>query len=104
MFLRTAQQPESLRRLARLLDYRPRPGVAALAGSRLHARRRHQTVLIPIGLRVQSMPAQNQQPQTYETLQAITADARFNRLRIFPQPDAGQSAAARLFRSHPRPA
>src|SRR5262245_4751356 len=30
-FLRTAQQPESIRRIARLLDYRPRPGVAALA-------------------------------------------------------------------------
>jgi uncharacterized phage protein gp47/JayE len=85
MFLRTAQQPESLRRLARLLDYRPRPGVAALAdlAFTLDA---GKTVQIPVGLRVQSMPAQNQQPQTYETLQPITADARFNRLRIYPQP------------------
>jgi uncharacterized phage protein gp47/JayE len=85
VFLRTAQQPESLRRLARLLDYRPRPGVAALANLAFTLDA-GKTVQIPVGLRVQSMPAQNQQPQTYETLQAITADARFNRLRIFPQP------------------
>jgi len=85
VFLRTAQQPETLRRLARLLDYRPRPGVAALAdlAFTLDA---GKTVQIPVGLRVQSVPAQNQQPQTFETLQAIKADARFNRLRIFPQP------------------
>ena len=85
VFLRTAQQPASLRRLARLLDYRPQPGVAALAilAFTLDA---GTAVQIPIGLRVQSMPTQNQQPQTYETLQAITADARFNRLRIFPPP------------------
>jgi uncharacterized phage protein gp47/JayE len=85
VFLRTAQQPQSLRRLARLLDYWPQPGVAALArlAFTLDA---GATVQIPIGLRVQSMPTQNQQAQTYETVQAITADARFNRLRIFPQP------------------
>jgi uncharacterized phage protein gp47/JayE len=84
-FLRTAQQPESLRRLARMLDYRPRPGVAALADLAFTVDA-GKTVEIPVGLRVQSIPAQNQQPQTYETLQAITADARFNRLRIFPEP------------------
>jgi uncharacterized phage protein gp47/JayE len=85
VFLRTAQQPESLRRLARLLDYRPRPGVAALADLAFMLEA-GKTTQIPVGLRVQSVPAQNQQPQTYETLQAITADARFNRLRIFPKP------------------
>jgi uncharacterized phage protein gp47/JayE len=85
LFLRTAHRPESLRRLVRLLDYRPRPGVAALAdlAFTLDA---GKTVQIPVGLRVQSVPAQGQQPQTFETLQAITADARFNRLRVFPQP------------------
>jgi uncharacterized phage protein gp47/JayE len=85
VFLRTAQQPESLRRLARLLDYRPRPGVAALAqlAFTLDA---GKAVQLPAGLRVQSVPSQGEQPQTFETLQAITADARFNRLRIFPQP------------------
>ena len=86
-YLRTAQQSESLRRLARLLDYRPRPGVAALADLAFTLQS-GKTVQIPVGLRVQSVPAQNQQPQTYETLRAINADARFNRLRIFPKPEA----------------
>ena len=87
VFLRTAQRPESLLRLARLLDYRARPGVAALAdlAFTLDA---GKTVQIPVGLRVQSVPGQNQQPQTFETLEAISADARFNRLRIFPKPTA----------------
>jgi uncharacterized phage protein gp47/JayE len=85
MFLRTAQQQTSLRRLAGLLGYNPRPGVAALAdlaftadsGKIIHA---------PAGLRVQSAPAQNQQPQTYETLEPSTVDWRLNRLRVFPKP------------------
>ena len=85
VFLRTAVQPESLRRLARLLDYHPRPGVAALADLvfTLDAGKAAQ---IPVGLRVQSVPAQDQQPQTYETLESVNADSRFNRLRVFPKP------------------
>jgi hypothetical protein len=45
-----------------------------------------KVIPVPIGLRVQSAPAQNQQPQTFETLEAATADWRFNSLRIYPQP------------------
>jgi uncharacterized phage protein gp47/JayE len=84
-FLRTATQQASLVRLARLLDYRLRPGVAATTelAFTLDA---GKTVPVPIGLRVQSIPAQNQQPQTYQVLEAIEADARFNQLRIFPHP------------------
>ena len=37
---------------------------------------------------MQSVPAQNQQPQIFETLEAALLDSRFNRLRIFPQPTA----------------
>ena len=62
VFLRTAQQPESLRRMARLLDYRPRPGVAALA-QLAFALDAGTTAQIPVGLRVQSVPTQGQQPQ-----------------------------------------
>src|SRR5271157_2033982 len=87
VFLRTAQQAPSLRRLARLLDYSPRPGVAALADLAFTLDP-GRTVQVPVGLRVQSVPAQNQQPQNYETLEAVALDARFNRLRIFPQPMA----------------
>jgi uncharacterized phage protein gp47/JayE len=87
VFLRTAQQAQSLRRLARLLDYSPRPGVAALADLAFTLDP-GKTVQVPIGLRVQSVPAQNQQPQNYETMEAVALDARFNRLRIYPQPMA----------------
>jgi uncharacterized phage protein gp47/JayE len=85
VFLRTAQQPQSLRRLAALLGYNPRPGVAALAELAFTADT-GKTIQVPVGLRVQSAPAQNQQPQTFETLEAATVDWRLNNLRIFPQP------------------
>lgn len=85
VFLRTAQQPQSLRRLAGLLGYNPRPGVAALADLAFSADLA-KIVQVPLGLRVQSLPAQDQLPQTFETLQPATVDARFNRLRIYPQP------------------
>jgi len=87
VFLRTAQQTQSLRRLAALLGYNPRPGVAALAELAFTADG-GKSVQVPRGLRVQSTPAQNQQPQTFETLEAGTADWRFNSLRIYPQPAA----------------
>ena len=83
VFLRTALQPASLQRLARLLDYRPSPGVAASAklAFTLDA---GTTLQIPVGLKVQNVPTQTSPAQTYETLEAISADARFNRLRIYP--------------------
>jgi hypothetical protein len=86
-FLRTAGRRESIVRLARLIDYSLRPGVAALAwlaftvedGKKLH---------VPTRLRVQSVPGQDEQPQTFETLEEIQADARLNRLRVLPAPQA----------------
>ena len=86
-FLRTAQQPQSLRRLAGLLGYNPRPGVAALAELAFTADP-GKTIQVPVGLRVQSAPAPNQQPQTFETIEAATVDSRFNRLRIYPSRSA----------------
>lgn len=93
VFLRTAQQPQSLRRLAALLGYNPRPGVAALAELAFTADT-GKTIQVPVGLRVQSAPAQNQQPQTFETLEAATVDWRLNNLRIFPQPATVNPLAA----------
>jgi uncharacterized phage protein gp47/JayE len=85
VFLRTAQQTQSLRRLAGLLGYDPRPGVAGLVELAFTADT-GKSIQVPIGLRVQSVPAQNQQPQTFETLEAATVDWRFNSLRVYPQP------------------
>lgn len=101
-FLRTATRPESVRRLVDLIGYRLAPGVAAttwLAFSVEDAR----TLALPAGLRVQSVPGQGTPPagpepeeslpQTFETLQELTADGRLNRLRIFPEP-SGPGALA----------
>src|SRR5712691_8288906 len=93
VFLRTAQQPQSLRRLAGLLGYDPRPGVAALAELAFTADS-GKIIQVPVGLRVQSAPAQNQQPQTFETLEAASVDWRLNNLRIYPQPTIVNPLAA----------
>jgi uncharacterized phage protein gp47/JayE len=85
VFLRTAQQTVSLKRLAGLLGYDPAPGVAALAELAFTSDT-GKVVHVPIGLRVQTAPAQNQQPQTFETLETETVDWRFNSLRIYPKP------------------
>ncbi|MCM3906041.1 MAG: hypothetical protein ND866_30525 [Pyrinomonadaceae bacterium] len=85
-YLRTALQRDSVLRMARMLDYHLRPGIAAttfLAFSLDKA----ATLQIPVGLRVQSVPAQDEQPQIYETLESISADARLNSSRILPPPE-----------------
>ena len=55
-FLRTAQSPESLVQLARMLDYRPAPGVSAMAELAFRLDPDKQ-VELPAHLRVQSVPA-----------------------------------------------
>src|ERR1051325_1167364 len=91
-FLRTATQRESVRRLAQLIDYHLRPGVAALARLAFNVDA-GKSVEIPVGLKIQSLPEQNQLPQTFETIEAITADARLNRLRIYPAPTPAAALA-----------
>jgi predicted phage baseplate assembly protein len=84
-YLRTATTRDSVRRLARLADYQLRPGAAATArlaftvdaGTRL---------IVPAGLRVQSVPAAGEQPQKFETLEPVQVDWRLNRLRIVSAP------------------
>ena len=69
-YLRTAVQPRSVIELARLVGYRPSPGVAAstfLAFTLSTAPGAPATVLIPAGSRVQSVPGPGQSPQTFET-------------------------------------
>jgi uncharacterized phage protein gp47/JayE len=84
-YLRTARLRDSVLRMARLIDYQLGPGAAAttLLAFTLEKDAR---VKIPVGLRVQSVPGQDEKPQKFETLEAITADARLNRLRIVPAP------------------
>lgn len=84
-FLRTAQFRDSIASLAALLGYRLRPGVAARAWIAFTLDSGKQ-VAIAAGQKVQSVPAAGQSPQTFETLTDVSADARFNRLRLFPPP------------------
>ncbi|MFF5009606.1 putative baseplate assembly protein [Streptomyces phaeochromogenes] len=78
-YLRTATEPRSLLELARLVDYRPRPGVAADAflAFTLEAGYRGE---IPAGTRAQSRPAQGGPPQPYETGSPLPARAEWNLL------------------------
>ncbi len=86
-FLRTAVHRESVMRLAALLDYRPSPGAAATAYV-VFFLDKDKKLDIPIGLRMQSVPGQDEKPQKFETVEALEADAALNALRIHrpPQP------------------
>ena len=58
-------------RLAGLIDYSLRPGVAALAWLAFTVDD-GKTLRVPRRLRVQSVPGQDEQPQIFETLEEIT--------------------------------
>jgi hypothetical protein len=84
-YLRTAVERDSILRLVRLIGYRLRPGLAATAllaftlddGAATRVRR---------GLKVMSVPGQDERPQTFETLEALAADARLNAPPVFAPP------------------
>ncbi len=64
-YLEPARRPESMRRLVRLLGYRPRPGIGArgvlaaeVAGDR--------GITLPLGFAVDSKPGPQEEPQTFE--------------------------------------
>lgn len=65
-FLRTATELRSVRELARLVGYAPRPGVSATAYLAYDI---DATAPVPIaaGSRAQSVPAAGQSPQTFES-------------------------------------
>lgn len=92
-FLGTATQRASIGRLAALIDYRLRPGVAALAWLAFGLQDGTQLQL-PRGLRVQSVPGQDEQPQTFETLGVLHAVAALNRLRVLPPPHGAAALTA----------
>jgi hypothetical protein len=89
-YLRTATQLQSLTELARLIGYQPAPGV----GSSVHLSFTLQAapgtptdpattaITIPQGTQVQSVPAQGQSPQTFETSADILAKADWNALPV----------------------
>lgn len=84
-FLRTAVQRDSVMRLAALLDYRPSPGAAATTYVALFLEK-DKTLQVPVGLRIQSVPGQNEKPQKFETAEAIAASAALNAVRVHGVP------------------
>lgn len=87
-YLNTASERLSVVELARLVGYRPRPGVAAgthLAFTVDEARTdptvAHRPLSIPRGARVQSVPGPGEQAQTFETLGPLTAHPDWNVLK-----------------------
>jgi len=89
-YLRTATQLRSLTELSRLIGYQPAPGVSASAylAFTLKAATGQPpdpttpAITIPQGTQVQSVPAQGQTPQTFETLADILAKADWNALAV----------------------
>lgn len=87
-YLRTATERRSLIELARLVGYRPRPGVAASAYLAFTVEDA-APVVIPAGTRAQSLPDPGELPQSFETAEPLQALAAWNVMRprlTQPQP------------------
>ncbi|HTB89319.1 MAG TPA: putative baseplate assembly protein [Steroidobacteraceae bacterium] len=89
-YLRTAQQLRSLTELSRLIGYQPSPGVSAstyvaftlkAAPGQLPDPTTASTT-IPQGTQIQSVPAQGQMPQMFETAADIQAKSDWNALPV----------------------
>lgn len=84
-YLRTARERDSLLRLTALIGYRLRPGLAAQtflsfvldAGAETRIRK---------GLKVMSVPGQDEKPQIFETVEQIEAQAGINDVPAFALP------------------
>jgi hypothetical protein len=89
-YLRTATQLYSLTQLSRLIGYQPSPGVAAStyvaftlrAATGLPANPNTSAITIPAGTQVQSVPAQGQTPQAFQTSADILAKPDWNALPV----------------------
>lgn len=80
-FLRTAVQRGSIVELARLIGYRPRPGVASsLYLAYTIDENTSEEVIIPTGARSQSVPGPDELPQSFETSEPLAARAAWNTL------------------------
>lgn len=89
-YLRTAVQLRSLLELSRLIGYQPAPGVAASvylaftlrAATGSPENPAAPAITIPKDTQVQSVPAQGQKPQTFESSADILAKADWNALAV----------------------
>jgi uncharacterized phage protein gp47/JayE len=103
-FLRTATQLYSLTQLSQLIGYQPSPGVSAstylaftlTAASGLPTNPGTTAITIPAGTTVQSVPAQGQTPQSFQTSADILGKPDWNALPVQTgvpwRPENGQSS------------
>jgi hypothetical protein len=78
-YLRTAVERRSVVELARLTGYTPRPGLAASVYL-AYTMEKDAVGAVPVLSRAQSVPAQGQLPQTFETSDTLPARAVWNNL------------------------
>ncbi|KAA3653161.1 MAG: putative baseplate assembly protein [Proteobacteria bacterium] len=98
-YLRTATERLSVREMARLIGYELAPGVAA--GTHLAFTLQSipgapaEPITIPVGTRVQSVPGQDEQAQSFETVAPTPARAEWNAIpvqtRVRWQPKSGDT-------------
>lgn len=79
-YLRTTSDERTLRELAALVGYKPRPGVAATAYLAYLLDKTAAPVAIPVGAKAQTVPAPSEQMQTFETSEAIVAHADWSQM------------------------
>ena len=88
-FLRTARDPRSLVAFSEQLGYQPGTGVAAstlLAFKVEEIAEAPGPVRLAPGLQVQSIPGQDEQPQIFETVEALEARPEWNEMRLAVPP------------------
>ncbi|HEV7310296.1 hypothetical protein [Ensifer sp.] len=80
-YLRTAREEFSVRALAELVAYRPRPGVAATVPLAFLLDANATPVEIPVGARAQTVPGPGETAQTFETDEPLLARAEWSEMR-----------------------
>jgi conserved hypothetical protein, phage tail-like region len=84
LWLRTASERDSILRLAQLIGYRLRPGVAAetlLSFLLDDTSGAPDKVMVEIGTKVQSVPGAGEKPRTFETIEELDARVEWNALQ-----------------------
>jgi hypothetical protein len=87
LYLRTAMERDSVRRLVRLTGYRLRPGLSATVDLAFRLDD-GAAVTLRRGLRTMSVPAADELPVFFETLDDLEADAALNAVAVFGLPFA----------------
>ena len=99
-YLLTAVEQRSIRELARAIGYELGPGVAAdtpLAFELETAPGAPESASLPVGTKVQSVPGQDELPQTFETVEEIEARHEWNAMRARTRRPTAPTNASALY-------